>query len=320
MTTPINGRFQIPYHDFGPRKTKPRLALVGGIHGNELNSVFIASRLAAFLSGKKLKKRVIVIPAVNIPGLHTSQRLWPFDKTDINRMFPGYNRGETTQRIAAAVFRYTAPAAQRIDLHASNLEFEELPQVRVYGSSDKERRTARKLGLPAIVECPVNKASASTLLHAWKNLGGENFVIQAGVAGQLQRELCEKVLKALIHFLIEEKMVSDPFHAAPSETPFGRDEPWYFPLRHTVSLISEKAGLFVGLDLLGRWIEEGDLLGDLYDGFTGKLKARVLAPVSGMLTGLRRQALLYEGDLLARIQSTRPVAKGADTYLIGQGQ
>ena len=26
------------------------------------------------------------------------------DKTDINRMFPGYANGETTQRIAAAVF------------------------------------------------------------------------------------------------------------------------------------------------------------------------------------------------------------------------
>ncbi len=253
-------------------------------------------------------------------GLHTQERLWPFDKTDINRMFPGYDAGETTQRIAHAVFIHTAPAAQRIDLHASNLEFEELPQVRLYGSSNKERQTARDLGLPAIVECPVNKTSASTLLHAWKSLGGENFVIQAGCAGQLQPQVCERVYRALANYMIRSGILEGVTPLEDRDDPADREEPWYFPLRQTVSLVSEQAGLFVARDVLGRWVEEGDWLGTLYDGFEGHRRAHVRAPVSGMLTGLRRQAMLYQGDLLARIQSTRPVAKSADTYLIGQGQ
>ena len=60
--------------------------------------------------------------------------------------------------------------------------------------------------------------------------------------------------------------------------------------------------------------------GDIYDGFDGHGRSRVRAPVAGLLSGRRRQALLYQGDLLARIQAKHPVASGADTYLIGQGQ
>ncbi len=32
------------------------------------------------------------------------KRFWSIDNTDINRMFPGYDKGETTQRIAAGIF------------------------------------------------------------------------------------------------------------------------------------------------------------------------------------------------------------------------
>lgn len=326
MTTPLGGTFEIPYHDLGPKKRAPKLALVGGIHGNELNAIFIVARLAAFLKEvsrtrkAQIRQRVILIPAVNVLGLHTHERMWPFDKTDINRMFPGYDVGETTQRIADAVFKRTAPAAQRIDIHASNLEFEELPQVRLYGSSAKERDSARVLGLPAIVECPVNKTSTSTLLNAWQHLGGENFVIQAGCAGQLQPLWCEKVYRALANYMIRTGILQGVGLLEDPGDPEDMEEPWYFPLRHTVSLVSEQAGLFVARDVLGRWVEEGDWLGTLYDGFEGRVRSQIRAPVSGMLTGLRRQAMLYQGDLLARIQATRPVAKSADTYLIGQGQ
>ena len=35
--------------------------------------------------------------------MNIGKRFWSADNTDINRMFPGYNLGETTQRIAAGV-------------------------------------------------------------------------------------------------------------------------------------------------------------------------------------------------------------------------
>ena len=85
--------------------------------------------------------------AVNVVGVNTQRRFWPFDNTDINRMFPGYSQGETSQRIAAAVFDLTKTAHYRVDLHASNADFEELPHVRLYDPTDSERRTARLVKL-----------------------------------------------------------------------------------------------------------------------------------------------------------------------------
>ncbi len=324
MTTPVGPASEIPYHDIGPRRRKPAVVLVGGIHGNELNGIFALARLAGFLKwvaagkqpGRKLIRSVRIIPCVNVLGLHTRQRTWPFDKTDINRMFPGYARGETTQRIAAAVFELTKPASLRIDIHSSNLEFEELPQVRLYGSTPAERHSAALLGLPAVIECPVNKISQSTLLYAWKKLAGQNMVLQAGSAGNLQRPHADRLYQALLRLLGKLKILSGE-SPADSET---NSESRYFKLRHTVSLVSEKAGLFVPRAELGGWVEKGVLLGEIYDGFDGHVRSRVRAPVAGLLTGRRVQALLYQGDLLARIQATRPIATGADTYLIGQGQ
>src|SRR5437867_12465612 len=107
MTAPTREDFAIPYHNIGEPNAVAKLALVGGIHGNELNGVFVLSRLANYLGGvvagehpgQLLSGRVVIVPAVNILGLNTRNRRWPFDSTDINRMLPGYDAGETTQRI-----------------------------------------------------------------------------------------------------------------------------------------------------------------------------------------------------------------------------
>ena len=49
MTAPLREDFSIPYHDFGPAAERPRLAMVAGVHGNELNGIFVLSRLAEYL-------------------------------------------------------------------------------------------------------------------------------------------------------------------------------------------------------------------------------------------------------------------------------
>jgi predicted deacylase len=154
MTAPLREDLEIAYHDLGPQDEAPRAALVAGLHGNELNGMFVVARLASFLKGllstsekMKLAGRVLLIPSVNVFGMNTRQRLWPFDNTDINRMFPGYDQGETTQRIAAHLFKATEKAHYRMDFHSSNLHFEEIPQVCLFQPSQKEREAALHFGL-----------------------------------------------------------------------------------------------------------------------------------------------------------------------------
>ena len=322
MTAPLREDFDIPYHDIGDHSTAPRLALVAGIHGDEINGVFVLSRLAHFLNGvvaghhpgQSLRARVLIVPAVNVLGVNTRSRRWPFDGTDINRMFPGYDAGETTQRVAHAVLQLTCSAHYRIDVHSSNLDFEELPQLRLYAPSENERATAQLFGLPAVIERPMNTIFTSTIGHAWRAYPGQSFVIQAGQAGVLQPSHCDRLFRALVAFLSRTDTLAGVTLSDEDE------EVNYFGERHTFPVISDHAGVFLSLLNVGRWLQAGDVLGQVYDGFDGTLRHEIKAPVSGLLSGMRRQPLLFQGDLIARIQTRQPVSESVDTYLHGQGQ
>jgi uncharacterized protein len=245
-----------------------------------------------------LRQRAIIIPAVNILGLKTLIRHWPFDNTDINRMFPGYDAGETTQRIAHVVLEVTRPAHYRIDLHTAALEFEELPQVRLYDPTEDERAMAQLFGLPAVIERPTNTTFTVTIGQAWKAHGGANFVLRAGYAGNLQLPHCERLFHALVVFLQRTGILQGAPAVEESE-----EDVHSFGVEHTSGIVAEAAGLFISDLEVGRWLQAGDLIGHVYDGFDGQLRTEVKTPVSGLLSGIRRQPLLFEGDLIARIQT-----------------
>ena len=322
MTAPLREDFDIPYHDLGPKDEPPRAALVAGIHGNELNGVFVLSRLGSFLAniaegnqpGQRLRQRVVIIPAVNVLGINLRSRVWPFDKTDINRMFPGYDAGETTQRIAWAVMEATRTAYYRIDVHSSNTEFEELPQVRLYEPSEEERHSALLFGLPAVIERSMNTIFTSTMGHAWRWNEGQNFVIQAGQAGDLQLHHCERLFFSLIAFLKRTGVLEAASLSQEEE------DSHYFSLNQTFPVISEKAGLFVSRLDVGRWVRSGEPIGYLYDAFHGHIQSEIKSPVPGLISGIRRQPLLGEADLVARIQTRHSLEGQVDTYLHSHGQ
>jgi len=322
MTAPLREDFDIPCHRLGSG-TRPLLAaLVAGIHGNELNGIFVLARLAAFLrsvwEGRypeyTLTGQVVIVPAVNVLGVNTRHRHWPFDNTDINRMFPGYAAGETTQRVAHAVFETTREARFRVDIHSSNLDLEELPQVRLYDASDAEREHATWFGLPAVIERPSNTVFENTIGHSWRRLGGENYVLQAGQAGYLQHRHCEQLFRGLVGFLLRAGVVGG------GGTISHDTDVHLFGCDHAFALMADVAGMFVSTLRVGDWVQAGQLIGHVYDGFDGRALAQIKSPVAGLVTALRRQPLLFEGDLIARIHMREPQPGFSDLHIHGQGQ
>ncbi len=100
--------FRLRAFSFG--EGEKALCIVGSSRGNEYQQIFTCSRVLQRL--KKLEaegrfeenRQVMVIPTLNPASMNIGKRFWSIDNTDINRKFPGYALGETTQRIAAAVF------------------------------------------------------------------------------------------------------------------------------------------------------------------------------------------------------------------------
>ena len=89
--------FRVKAYTFGDGSNN--VAVVGAMRGNEYQQLYTASKLIQRLKELELKNRIIkghsitVIPCVNPSSMNIHKRFWPIDNTDINRMFPGYDRG-----------------------------------------------------------------------------------------------------------------------------------------------------------------------------------------------------------------------------------
>ena len=100
--------FRVTGYEFG--EGEKSVCIVGNTRGNEIQQLYVCSQLVKRLKKKeqegKIKKghKILVIPSVNTYSTNIQKRFWTTDNTDINRMFPGYDVGETTQRIASGVF------------------------------------------------------------------------------------------------------------------------------------------------------------------------------------------------------------------------
>ena len=124
----------LPYRDqlrirrlvFDGGQDGPMAGVVSGIHGDEIEGLYVCHRLAAWLERlvqerpRALRGRVELYPALNPLGLDTIDRVIPTYDVDLNRTFPGHSGGLVPQRIAAAVLRHLARASVVVDIHASN--------------------------------------------------------------------------------------------------------------------------------------------------------------------------------------------------------
>lgn len=299
LATSWRGEGLFPYHDIGPRKRAPRVALVANLHGNELNGMFALSRLAAFLRsvgsgerrGLRLQERVIIVPAVGTPESRgTGARGFSArPRTGIG------HRRSAWAAVTEALAAITRPAYYRVSVHQVGFDIEEMPQVRLYDPSDDERATACLFGLPAIIERPIEHGTTSGLARAWRQQGGENFAIHAGQAGGLQARHCETLFRALVSFLDRTGIVGGLRLTEEDEALR------YFGWRQIFVVLAEQPGIFSSRLDVGRWVRAGEELGQIYDSFTGGVRSRVVAPVAGLLASLRRQPLLGRGDLVARV-------------------
>lgn len=178
LDTPYRERMTIEAYEFGPKDASESVAVVGAMRGNEVQQTFICAsvvqRLRAMEAAGELtgNVRVMVIPVVNPFSMNIAHRFWPMDNTDINRMFPGYDAGETTQRIADGLFRAIKDCTYGIQLCSFYLPGEFEPHVRVTdtGAIDlaKSWELAKLFRFPYAVLKEPSPFDTTTLNYNWQ--------------------------------------------------------------------------------------------------------------------------------------------------------
>ncbi|WP_210396253.1 succinylglutamate desuccinylase/aspartoacylase family protein [Motiliproteus sediminis] len=278
------------------RRDGPVLLVCATIHGDELNGVEICRQLMLHRSLSRLRGTLLVVPVVNIFGFIQHSRYLP-DRRDLNRCFPGSERGSLGSRIAHLFHTQVLRRCSHvIDLHTGAIHRSNLPQIRANLDNPAAESMAREFGAPIILdaqlrdgslrECADQNGIPLILYEAGQALRFDNNAIRGGVRGILN------VMRAL-------DMLPALKRPRPALQPaVARSSYW---------LRAEADGIFRSTLKLGQRVSRGQALGIITTPFSSR-EMEVTASYAGLIIGRNNIPLVNEGDALYHIARFDTVA------------
>ena len=273
-----------------------RLAIVTGVHGDELEGQYVAFELARRLkaSPELLSGTIDIYPAVNPLGINSIERSVPMFDVDLNRTFPGDEHGELTETLAAAVIDDISGADVAVDIHASNIFLREMPQIRINEiSADALLPIAPLLNVDYVWVNASSTVLESTLAYTLNERGTRTLVVETGVGMRITRDYGERLVDGILRLAASLGMWAGRFRAyrAPIVSRDG-----------AVSYLNAEAGgIFLPEAEHGTPVIAGQRIGIIADTLSGEVTHTITAPTSGLLFTLREYPVVYPGSLVARI-------------------
>lgn len=280
----------IPVEVVHGRKEGPVMLVCGGIHGDEINGVEIVRRVLRSKSINSLRGTLIAVPVVNVFGFLQQTRYLP-DRRDLNRCFPGSEKGSLGGRIAA-LFRdeIVDHATHIIDLHTGAIHRTNLPQIRAQLTPDSEtERMADAFGAPVILNAELREGS---LRHYAQNLGIPVLTYEAGEALRFDEWAIAPGVKGILRVMRRLGMLSgEQRRRTPAPAELANGSSW---ARAPID------GILRPQVRLGARVAKGEVLGKVADPF-GNDEGEVLAMADGIVIGMSRLPLANEGEALYHI-------------------
>ena len=292
IDAPYRGRYELHRLTYGAGG--PSVAIVAGLHGNELNGIHAVNLLNKMLRVQRPKGTVHLFPLVNTFGADQATKRWPYDDQDINHAFPGDPDGSVVQRIAHALFE-ASDADLCIDVHSGAPHVRELPQVRA-PMGGEELALARAMKLPVVWRRPGIRLEPTGLVGAWRAAGRNALHIVGGRGITLDNRHATTMANGLANLLghlgisahMDSPMsiIGDVTHAN-VET-------------HRASC----GGFFVAEVRVGDLVKPGHLLGYIQSPVGGERLDEVRALCSGVVMTVRAYPMIHAQELLVRVAGT----------------
>lgn len=298
-------RLTMPVHIVNGRRPGPTLFLTGALHGDELNGVEIIKQVLKLAGLKRLRGCILAVPIVNIFGFINRSRYLP-DRRDLNRSFPGREKGSIAARLAHLVAtEIVANADFGIDLHTGAVDRTNLPQIRADLSNPKVLALAKSFGTPVIIDSTLRDGS---LREYAAEKGVPMLLYEGGEALRFDELSIRAGVRGIIRVLRELGMLAQRTRRrAPIE-----------PVRaNTTSWVrAPSSGIIKTACRLGERVESGDLLATIGDPF-GEIEIAVPASESGLVIGRSTSPLVHEGDALfhiARVEDEKEAEATVDEF------
>jgi len=257
------------------------LCIVGNVRGNEYQQIFICSQVIQRLKQLEEEGRfaegyqVMVIPSVNPSSMNIGKRFWSIDNTDINRMFPGYDLGETTQRIAAGVFDVIKEYRSGVHFTSYYMPGEYQLYVQMMRTGYEDPEAARDFGLPYIVLRDPRPYDTATLNYNWQIWETEAYSIYSGRTDRISRKRAETVVDSIERFMTCRGILK----GTPADVPPAR----VFCSGELLNVRTQEAGLYHNLTDISEPVSAGQVLAEVIEPCTGEVLETLKSPADGII-------------------------------------
>ena len=297
---PIDEKLMIQKNRMIPSRglsgNEKRISVVTGTHGDELEGQYVCYELQRRIKEniECLTGIVDVYPAINPLGIDSITRGIPGFDLDMNRIFPGLENGSMPEYIASKIIDDLSGSAAVVDIHASNIFLEEIPQVRINElSRDTLVPLAKHLNVDYIWVHSSATVLESTLAYSLNVIGTPTLVVEMGVGMRITKKYGDQLTDGILA-LMKELGIWNGDVITPKEPIISEDG--------EVSFINAgKSGVFV--PCVGHWknVKKDGHIGDILNPLTGEINERIFAPTDGIVFTLREYPIVNEGSLIARI-------------------
>ena len=281
----------------GTNPKSPKIAIVGAMEGESILPLYCASTMVDFFKNKidkkEIKGDVLIIPSINHYALNIGKRFWPLDNTDINMMFPGYELGETTQRIAKKVFDAISGYDYGIILERRPDPATCLPYIKLYKSGYEDLVGAKKFGFKMIHHRTMKSIDTVTLQYNWQLWGTKAFSIMCPSDMQVDKKVASQINQAMIRFMDKSRIINYHIFNGYESTIIDRN---------SIDVVkSPRSGIFISKELPGNYVSKDQIIGEIVHSLEGNIIHQFHAPCNGMITCFYSNSLIYEHAVAFRI-------------------
>lgn len=283
-------------------KGEKSVCIMGATRGNEVQQIFICAKLIqTFTQLEKQGKirgnhSILVVPTANSYSMNIGKRFWSTDNTDINRMFPGYHLGETTQRIAAGVFETVKDYTFGIQFASFYMKGSFIPHVRVMKTGYEDMELAKDFGLPYIYRRNPKPYDTTTLNYNWQVWETKAYSVYSNATDSIDEDSAYMAINAVLVFLNKQGIIDYKGHEGyRSQMIEGSD---------LVDVKSEVSGIVVRKVRVNDRVKKGDTLAEILDPYTGVVLDNVKAPANGIVFFHISQPLTHAQTVLFRLIPT----------------
>jgi len=298
MSSPYRDDFRIKAYTFG--EGEKTMCIVGSMRGDEIQQQYIASRLVAVLRQLEAENAIqancsiSVVPSVNPFSINIEKRFWALDTTDINRMFPGYEQGETTQRIAAGLFEFVKDFSYGVQLASYYLPGHFLPHIRMIHTGFEDVESAKEFGLPYVAIREPEPFDTVLLNYNWQIWDTKAFSLYAGTTDVIDHEMVQVAIDSILHFMAKKGFITIQKSIENVDTVLVTS-------KNLVNIQAPHAGILIIEKDAGECVSKDEVIAKIMHPYEGRLVCEIKSPVDGRLFFVRNKSITFQNTLLFRI-------------------